>query len=504
MPNQWIVVFRAICKHARHAALLQSIADTLEWDERTGMPIAAGDYRAEQVSTLRAMTHEHLTKPCYGEWLESASQAIGDQDPHSHEATTVRELLRDWKRNCRLPVDLVKRMSEATVKGQQIWDVARKADSFASFQPQLTEIVSLKREIGSLLADGGDAYGALVDEYEPGVSVKSLSEVFAELRGPLVHLVAKLQCSNKQPKVSLLQRQFPIDGQRKLSHYVAEAIGFDFTRGRLSETSHPFCTRLGPDDCRILSRYDGHWLPAGLYGTMHEAGHGMYEQGLPRDWYGLPPGSYTSLGIHESQSRLWENQVGRSKAFWTWLFPKAKEIFPAALSDCTVEDVHFAVNAVRPSLIRVEADEATYNLHVIIRFELERALIGGELVVGDLPGAWNDAYRDCLGIVSPTAADGVLQDVHWSAGLFGYFPTYTLGNLAAAQLFATAKQQIGTLDEQMSSGNFGELLAWLAANVHRFGRCLTGEEIVQKATQKPLSASPLLRSLETRYEQLFG
>jgi len=272
----------------------------------------------------------------------------------------------------------------------------------------------------------------------------------------------------------------------------------------LDETSHPFCTSLGPNDCRILSRYDEHWLPAGLYGTMHEAGHGMYDQGLPGDWHGLPPGSYVSLGIHESQSRLWENQVGRSEAFWTWLLPKAKQLLGASLADCSVDDLHFAVNAVRPSLIRVEADEATYNLHIIIRFELEKALISGELRVADLPLAWDDAYEQYLGIRSPSAADGVLQDVHWSAGLFGYFPTYTLGNLASAQLFQTAQSELGDLNSQLERGEFGGLLGWLRSNIHCYGRCFSGAQLIENATKMPLSAKSLLDSLQNRYARLYG
>jgi len=496
--------FKAVCDHARHAALLQSIADTLEWDERTGMPIGGGDYRVTQVSMLRAMVHSHLTEPRFGEQLRELMPTINGEDEHSDIATTVRLLLRDWERDSKLPVDLVKRISQATVRGQQVWDAARKADDFNAFAPALQEIVELKREEGNLLATGGDPYEALVDEYEPGAKIESLNAVFESLRGPMVALVAKLQEAPRQPNVAILQRHFPIDGQRQLSRYVAESIGFDFGRGRLDETSHPFCTSLGPNDCRILSRYDEHWLPAGLYGTMHEAGHGMYDQGLRSDWHGLPPGSYVSLGIHESQSRLWENQVGRSEAFWTWLLPKAKQLLGASLADCSVDDLHFAVNAVRPSLIRVEADEATYNLHIIIRFELEKALISGELRVADLPLAWDDAYEQYLGIRSPSAADGVLQDVHWSAGLFGYFPTYTLGNLASAQLFQTAQSELGDLNSQLERGEFGGLLGWLRSNIHCYGRCFSGAQLIENATKMPLSAKSLLDSLQNRYARLYG
>jgi carboxypeptidase Taq len=495
--------FEAICEHARHGAILQSIADVLEWDERTGLPISASEYRSAQISLLRGNTHTHVTDPGYGEKLQTLAQSLAEKARHGYIATTLRGLLRDWRRNCKLPLALVKRLSECRTQSQHTWEHARKADDFEIFAPALKQMVALKREEGALLAEGGDAYEALIDEYEPGASVTSLAEVFDQLRDPLVDLVAELNDAPRKPDLSILQRAFPIEGQRRLSRYVAEAIGFDFRRGRLDETSHPFCTNLGPDDCRILSRYEEHWLPAGLFGTMHEAGHGMYEQGLDRQWYGLPPGSYVSLGIHESQSRLWENQVGRSQAFWRWLLPKAKELIGLPLADVTVDQIYAAVNVVRPSLIRVEADEATYNLHIIIRFELEKSLIGGDLEVADLPAAWDQAYEKYLGIKSPSAANGVLQDVHWSAGLFGYFPTYTLGNLAAAQLFDAASAELGDLQQQIECGNFADLRHWLWQKVHRHGKCYEGDELIENATGEKLSAEPLLASLKARYAAVY-
>ena len=496
-------LLKTVCDHMRHAALLQSVADTLEWDERTGMPIKAGEYRATQVSTLRAMTHSHLTDPRFGEWLHLLSETTDQAEPHCDETSLVRELVRDWQRNCRIPVDLVERLSAATVRGQQVWDEARKSDDFSIFAPALEKIVSLKQELGMHLADGGDPYESLVAEYEPGAKVNDLVVVFESLREPLVALVAELRDAPRQPNVSILQREYPIEDQRKLSRFVAESIGFDFERGRLDETSHPFCTSLGPHDCRILTRYGSNWLSGGLFGTIHEAGHGIYEQGLRETWHGLPPGSYSSLGIHESQSRLWENQVGRSLPFWKWLYPKAKKIFGWRLEDVSVEDLHFALNSVMPSLIRVDADEATYNLHIIIRFELEKALIGGELQPAELPTAWNEAYQRYLGIQPPSAASGVLQDVHWSAGLFGYFPTYTLGNLAAAQFYAAAEAELGNLDEQLEKGQFQHLFGWLRRNIHCHGRNFTGAELVKNATGSEMAPEPLLKSLQTRYDRLY-
>lgn len=498
--------FDSVCARAREAMLLHSTADTLEWDERTGMPIAAGEYRAQQISTLRALVHERRTDPAYGGDLQQLVQECENEDPHSTIVATARQLHRDWQRDCKLPTELVERISQATVRGQQTWDAARQADDFSIFEDTLGNVIDLKREAGQRLSEGTDrsVYEALLDEYEPDAKVDDIQQVFDDLRTPLVKLITAIKESPQQPDTSILERTYCIDDQRDFSHFVAEQIGFDFERGRLDETSHPFCTTLGPHDCRILTRYDPHWLPAGLFGTMHEAGHGMYEQGLRPEWFGLPPGSYVSLGIHESQSRLWENQVGRSRPFWEWLYPQTSEAFQSQLDGVSLDTFHFAINTVRPSLIRVEADEATYNLHIIIRFDLEQQLIDGSLTVKDLPEAWNARYQSDLGICPPSDADGVLQDVHWSAGLIGYFPTYTLGNVAAAQLFDAASEQIGDLDELFARGEFRLLLDWLRERIHFDGRCYSGSELIERATGTPLSATHLVNYLKSKLEPLYG
>ncbi|QEF99137.1 Thermostable carboxypeptidase 1 [Stieleria maiorica] len=498
--------FESVCSTARQAAIFQSAADALEWDERTGMPLAAGGYRAQQVSTLRSSAHQLRTDDVYGDALQTLLDQIGDLDPHSDQAATVRGLHRDFVRDKKLPIDLVTRLSVATVRGQQVWDDARKRDSFDAFQPALDEIIRLKRDAGARMAEGTShsVYEALLDEYEPDAQVDQLNPVFSELKQQLSELIVAVTDSPQQPNITPLQRDFAISSQREFSRNVAGWVGFDFARGRLDETSHPFCTTLGPNDCRILTRYESNWLPSGLFGTLHEAGHGMYEQGLRSDWFGLPPGNFVSLGIHESQSRLWENQVGRSRPFWEWLYPKAVGAFPEQLSSTELDEFYFAINQVRPSLIRVEADEATYNLHILIRFELEQALINDELSTSDLPDAWNRQYKECLGITPPSNADGVLQDVHWSAGLFGYFPTYTLGNLAAAQLFDAASDALGNLDTMLSRGEFAPLLEWLRDNVHRHGRCYSGSELVENATGSPLSSTHLMRYLENKLRPLYG
>jgi carboxypeptidase Taq len=301
-----------------------------------------------------------------------------------------------------------------------------------------------------------------------------------------------------------MRRGFPVEAQQRFVRQVAERIGFDFRRGRLDTTDHPFCSTMGPDDCRITTRWDDRFLPTALFGVLHEAGHGLYEQGLDREWYGLPPGEAASLGIHESQSRLWENMVGRSPAFWEWCFPLARDAFPAALADSSAEEVQRSLLVVEPSLIRVEADEVTYNLHVMMRFDLERAVVLGELPVADLPAAWNERFEADFGIRPPTDAEGVLQDIHWSGGLVGYFPTYTLGNLFAAQLMAAAERRIPGLERQVAAGRFGDLLEWLRREVHAHGRLLESEPLVERATGSPASERWLVESLRRRYQPAHG
>jgi carboxypeptidase Taq len=317
-------------------------------------------------------------------------------------------------------------------------------------------------------------------------------------------LVAAIGGSGRKPKAEILKRQYAVKDQEEFAKQVAARCGFDFKRGRLDVTAHPFCTNNGPHDTRITTRYDERHFPGAFFGVLHEAGHGIYDQGLRSECYGLPPGEAVSLGIHESQSRMWENFVGRSRPFWQHFYGEAQRRFSPALADVPLADFYWAINDVRPSLIRVEADEATYNLHVLIRFELEQSLVADDLKCGDLPGAWSEKYRHYLGIVPPNDAEGVLQDIHWSAGLVGYFPTYSLGNLYAAQFFEQADRDLGGLDAKFSKGEFEPLRNWLHEHIHRPGQCYTADELIQRVTGKPLSHVPLMNYLKRKYGALYG
>ncbi len=496
-------IYEELCTFVRQTAMIESIQGLLGWDERTMMPPAAGEYRAEQMTYVSGLVHQRRTDPRVGGWLNELTGSSLDSDPHSPSATTIRELRRDYEKCCKLPQSLVEELTRACVLGQQIWTQARKDNDFGSFQAQLAQIFRLKLQQAEAVGYQDQPYDALLDDFEPYARTADVADVLMRLRDELTPLVATLAESPRQPDASLLRRRYPLTDQQAFGRQAAEAIGFDFQRGRLDVTAHPFCSGLGPHDCRITTRYDEHEFPMAFFGILHEAGHGLYDQGLPPEHYGLPPGSYLSLGIHESQSRMWENAVGRSRSFWEHLFPSAQQRFPEALTGVALDDFHFAVNQVRPSLIRVEADEATYNLHIIIRFELELALLSGDLPVGELPGAWREKYRATLGIEPPNDANGVLQDIHWSAGLIGYFPTYTLGNLYAAQFFHQADTDLGGIEDMLAQGQFAPLLEWLRRNIHAKGRCYSADELIVHVTGRPLSSQPLLDQLRGKYLPLY-
>ncbi|MCH2124296.1 MAG: carboxypeptidase M32 [Pirellulaceae bacterium] len=495
--------FEKLCDHAREVSLIQSIQELLEWDERVMLPPAGGSFRAEQVTFLSGQNHQRKTDPRLGEWLQELAKSPLASDPHSIEGATIRQLQREYDKKRKVPQELVEALTRESILGQQSWVEARKNDDFSSFQPALQKIVDLKRQQAHAIGFEDVPYDALLDDFEPDNRTANISQILAELRQALVPLVAEIAQSGRLPNRQIVRRSFPIDKQAAFGQSAAAQIGFDFKRGRLDVTHHPFCSGMGPGDCRITTRYDEHFFPTAFFGILHEAGHGIYEQGLRTEYFGLPPGQFVSLGIHESQSRMWENLVGRSRAFWECFWPQAQTIFPTALGDVTLDDFYFAINDVHASLIRVEADEATYNLHIIIRFELEQALINQDLEVADLPTAWNDKYREYLGIEPPNNADGVLQDIHWGSAAIGYFPTYSLGNLYASQFFEAAIKELGNLEDSFRVGDFASLRDWLNTNIHQVGQCYSAAELVEKVSGSPLTPTPLVNHLQDKYRKLY-
>jgi carboxypeptidase Taq len=495
--------YEELLRRVREAAVLGSCAGLLGWDERTYMPRAGAAHRGEQMALLARLGHEMVADPRIGELLTAVEASDLVRDPESDAAVNAREIRRGYNRATKLPKELVEELARVTTQAQSVWDDARRASDFERFRPWLEKIVGLKRQEATAVGYQDHPYDALLDEYEPGARTVELRRLFADLAADLVPLVEKIVDSGKKPDRDLLIRDFPVDRQEKFAQSAAAAFGFDFAAGRLDVTTHPFCSGIGPGDIRLTTRYNPRFFNEAFFGVLHETGHGIYEQSLPADHFGTPLGSATSLGIHESQSRLWENQVGRSRPFWEHFLPEARNSFPS-LDGVSLDQWIFAINDVKPSLIRVEADEATYNLHIILRFEMEQALISGDLPPADVPAAWNEKLRTMLGLTSPDDSRGCLQDIHWSFGGIGYFPTYTLGNLYAAQLMAAARRDLADLDAQFRRGEFAPLRGWLTEKVHRHGQRYRANDLCRRATGEPLDHKSFIAYLRAKYEPLYG
>jgi carboxypeptidase Taq len=487
----------------KEEAVLASCADVLGWDEETYMPRAGSAHRAGQQALLAGLLHDQATDPRLGELLAAVEGSDLVADPDAAEAVNVRELRRLYDRAARLPRPLVEELARVTSMAQREWVTAYEKGDWSHFRPWVEKVLALKRAEAAALRPGADLYDTMLDEYEPGMTGRQVAALFDALRGELVELAGAVRESPRRPDLSVLHRTYPIDRQRQLGEAVAAAVGFDFRRGRLDTSPHPFFTRLGPGDYRITTRFSLHEFGDGLFGILHEVGHALYEQGLDPAAYGLPMGDSVSVGVHESQARLWENTVARSRPFWRHFFPQARRLFPEALQGVSLDDFYFAVNHVAPGPNRVRADEVTYNLHVLIRFELERALVAGDLDATDVPDAWDEQYRRYLGVTPANDTEGCLQDGHWGGGLIGYFPTYTLGNLFAAQLFARASSDLGGLDDDFSQGRFDGLLGWLRERVYRHGQRYPAARLIEHATGTPPDHRPLLAALRRKYGELY-
>jgi carboxypeptidase Taq len=491
-----------LLRRSRQGTLLASCAELLGWDEETYMPAGGVANRAEQLALLAGLQHERATDPRVGELLAAVDGSDLAADPPS-PAANVREWRRQYRRQARVPRALVEELARAASLAQQEWAAARQDDDFARFRPWLGRVLALRREEASAIDPAADPYDVLLDEYEPGATRAGLARLFDDLRRELAPLVEAIVSAPRRSGVTVLRREYPADRQRDFAEMAAAAVGFDFHGGRLDTSVHPFFCTVGPGDCRITTRYDAHDFRDGFFGTLHEVGHALYEQGLPAEHRGEPAGEAPSLGLHESQARLWENAVGRSRPFWEHFLPHARRHFPAALHGVRLDAFYLAVNHVAPSHSRVGADEVTYNLHILLRFELDQALVAGDLRPTDVPGAWDEASRRYLGVVPRTAAEGCLQDGHWGSGLFGYFPTYTLGNLTAAQLYARAAEEVGGLDRAFARGDFSGLHAWLRERVYRPGGRYPAAGLVERAAGAPLCHRPLVEALRRKYGELY-
>ena len=503
-PTQPLATLKSRLLDIQH---LKDAAALLSWDQETYMPAGGGQTRAEQLATLQTLAHAKFVSPDIEDLL------LHHIDPTTGLANTeaiddaskalLRETWRDFSRAKKLPSDFVNRRERECSLAQQVWAEARRRDDFMHFLPNLQTVVALKFEEIDYMGYDDSPYDALLDTYEPGATVAQLQPLFATLRHGLLELLQHVR-EAASPDDRLLFQSYDEQQQLAFGKLVLHGMGYDFNRGRLDLSAHPFTTSFHPTDVRVTTRVFEKDLPSCLFSCIHEGGHGLYEQGLPQEQYGTPLGEAISLGIHESQSRLWENNVGRSKAFWTHFFPSLQQHFPSQLGAISLDAFHAALNRVKPSLIRVEADEVTYNLHIMVRFEIELALIEKRVAVKDLPGLWQEKMQEYLGIVPERDAEGVLQDVHWSLGALGYFPTYTLGNLYAAMFFQQACQDIPALETEIQRGHLLSLKTWLNRNIHQYGRQYSSADLLHRITGRALSVKPFLSYLQTKIGNIYG
>ena len=488
-----------------YVTLMRRIADiknalaVLQWDQETYLPSKGAGFRSQQIASLSELAHEMFTAPVSGDIIKELLQSDQLNADQMKNVTLSHE---DYVKQKKLSAGFVRTLSEAVSKSFHAWIYARKANSFALFEKELDALVLLKRQEADLLGYSAHPYDALLDEFEKGCTVALLDRCFLEVRGPLKDLLDRIE-TKKQVDHSFLQQHFDRQKQWEFGMAIIKESGFDFEAGRQDISEHPFTTSFNCHDVRITTRIDENDFGSMTWSCIHEMGHALYEQGLPAEQYGLPLGEYASLSIHESQSRLWENHVGRAQPFWENHFPKLQVLFARQFGGISLNQFYQAINAVKPSLVRTEADELTYHFHVMIRYELEKRLLSGELSARDIPGYWNEQYYNYLGIRVPDDKSGCLQDVHWSHGSFGYFPTYSLGSFYAAQFFARASQEIEGLSGFIAGGSTQPLLDWLRIHIYRYGRKFTSEELCLQASGEVLNVQHFLRYLLDKYAKIY-
>ncbi len=483
---------------------LRNVSGLLGWDLQTYMPPKGAQARANQLATMDRLAHEHFTADEIGVLLDALTDDAAKLDYDSDEASLIRVTQRDYAKAKRLPAEFVEELSRVTALAFEAWHKARAESNFKLFQPHLEKIIELKIQEANYIGYTDRIYDALLDDYEPGMTTAQVEAIFAPLKQELIALVAALAKKTDLVSDAVLHREYDEQKQWDFGIAVIKQLGFDFEGGRQDKSVHPFTSGFGLGDTRITTRVDKHFLSPALFGTIHEAGHALYDMGYRPELERTPLAGGASLGVHESQSRLWENIVGRSRGFWKYWFPRLREYFPAQLADQDAESFYRAVNKVHPSFIRVEADEVTYSLHIMLRFELENMLLERKLKVADVPDAWNAKMQEYLGIIPPNDKLGCLQDVHWSYGSIGYFATYSLGSMFAVQLWERALQDIPTLPAQIEDGQYAELLGWLRKNIHAHGRKFTLDELAKKVTGEPLQSRSYVAYLKKKFGEIYG
>lgn len=488
--------------------LLNHTCEILRWDQETYLPPKAIDERSEQIALLQGLIHERIVNPRQAELFAdlevSDSQPSGPPSLSLETRAFLRECYRRYRRHTRVPRSLIEEIARQQSLSQAAWIQARQKSDYQAFAPYLQRLLELIKEYARCQGFSRHIYDALLDEYEPWMTTDELNSIFEPLQLELCSLLAKIKAGSDKPGNKILKRPLSLAKQEAFNKRLLEAMGFDLKAGRLDISAHPFTTTLGAWDVRLTTRYNETYFPTSLFGTIHEAGHGLYEQGLAEELRGSILGNAASLGMHESQSRLWENLVGRSLSFWKHFLPILSSLAPETFAEVKLEDFYAAINTVSPSHIRVEADEVTYNLHIILRFQLEVKLMEGSLKVADLPGAWREKANELLGLMPDTDREGVLQDVHWAMGAFGYFPTYTLGNLISAQLFQTIGKAFPDLGLRVASGELGFIREWLCSHIHQYGAIYPAQELILKATGQKLNPSFFVAYLKQKYGELYG
>lgn len=482
---------------------LEEASSLLRWDQHTYMPPGATEGRSMQMATLNRIIHEKFITDEIGELIEALKPEMASFDPNSDEARLLKYVDREYDKQRKVPSDWVAEFSRVTSLAQQAWERAREKSEFSIFQPNLKDVVDLRRQYSEYFSPYDHIYDPLLDDFERGMKTAAVKKVFEELRPKQVDLVQAIMDSPNSVDDSVLHQHFDEQKQWDFGLEVIKAFGYDFNRGRQDKSAHPFTNSFGANDVRITTRFKPDFFNVGLFGTLHEAGHGMYEQGFNPKLARTPLLEGASYAIHESQSRMWENLVGRGRPFWIGFFPRLQDYFPAQLGEVELGTFYRAINKVERSLIRTEADEATYNLHIMLRFELELALIEQSLDVADLPEVWNRKMEEYLGIIPSNDAEGVLQDIHWSMGIFGYFSTYSLGNLIAAMFWEKILSDIPDLENQFEQGKFDALYDWLHDKIFQHGSKFEPAELIKRVTGLELTAEPYVRYLQTKFSQIY-
>jgi len=481
---------------------LHDAAALLGWDQQTYMPPGAAEGRGYQLSTLETLAHTKFISPEVGRLLDELLPYAEQLDPDSNDACLIRVARREYEKQIRVPAEMITEFAILTTSAHPVWMEARRLNNFSMFQPYLEKIIELRRRYANLFAPYDHIYDPLLDDFEPGLKTRDVRAIFDQLRPQQVALVHAI-AQKDQVDSSFLSLTYDEQKQWDFGVKVISRFGYDWQHGRQDKAAHPFTQSIGLEDVRITTRLKTDYLNTGLFGTMHEAGHALYELGIDPALARSPLASGASLAVHESQSRMWENLVGRSLPFWEYFYPGLQQAFPEQLNAISLEQFYHGINRVQPSLIRVEADEATYNLHIMLRLEIEIAAIEGSLEVIDLPDAWNTRMQDYLGVLPPNDADGVLQDVHWSGGMIGYFSTYALGNLISAQLWEVINRDIPDLPDQIRQGEFSALLTWLRQKIHIHGAKFEPQDLVQRVTGSKINPDAYVRYLQKKFGQIY-